>query len=88
MTKLEYALSYAKRGWHVFPLAPGTKVPLKGSRGLYDATIDESQITKWWTENPDYNIGIRTGKISNLTVIDFDTEEAAQKICDLANATE
>jgi hypothetical protein len=31
---LDAALAYAERGWAIFPLAPGTKQPMAGSRGL------------------------------------------------------
>jgi len=34
---------------------------------------DENQITKWWTDWPEACIGIITGRISGITVIDVDT---------------
>lgn len=71
MTKLEYALSYAKRGWYVFPLKPKSKQPAT-KNGFYEASLDTKKITKHWTDNPNYNIGIRTGKESDLVVIDID----------------
>ncbi len=44
--------------------------------GLKDATLDAEQIKAWWTKNPMWNIGIATGEVSNLVVIDVDTHEA------------
>lgn len=41
--------------------------------GLNDATNDASQITIWFTEYPDANIGIRTGH--NFFVLDVDGSE-------------
>jgi len=38
------ALSYARRGWAVFPLLPGTKNPFPNTHAGLDATSDESQI--------------------------------------------
>lgn len=74
-TFLDYALLYAKRGWAVFPLKPKDKKPLT-SNGFKDATIDAKQIKKWWTQNPNANIGIATGNMSNgLLVIDFDVHD-------------
>jgi hypothetical protein len=70
MISYNCALQYAAMGWHVFPLVG--KLPLKGSRGLLDATTDPKQIKEWFYRNPHYNIGIRTGPESNLTVIDID----------------
>ena len=40
--------------------------------GVKDATTDKVTIRRWWREHPDANIGVATGKVSNLTVIDVD----------------
>jgi len=73
---MKAALKYAERGWLVFPLKPNAKVPLipttRGGQGFKDATTDVEQIRKWWTEFPDANIGIATGVVSNLIVLDLD----------------
>lgn len=69
---LQAALWYAQNGYPVFPLAPGSKIPMAGSRGFLDATVDEAQIRLWWTETPDANIGLAT---AGLAVIDFDVGE-------------
>ncbi len=37
----------------------------------------------WWTANPDANIGIATGKISNLVVVDVDGEEGKKSLAEL-----
>jgi putative DNA primase/helicase len=68
---LASALIYADRyHWPVFPLKPKEKVPAT-QHGLLDATTDTGQIQWWWTaENPEYNIGVRTG--DGLVVIDGD----------------
>lgn len=62
--------------WSVFPLAPGQKVPLiarsRGGRGFLDATTRPDIIDRWWTECPNANIGIATGKPSNVFAIDID----------------
>jgi hypothetical protein len=55
---LSAALSYARAGWRVLPLAEKSKVPLKGSRGVRDATLDPQQIERFWTEHPRANIGL------------------------------
>ena len=58
---LSAALEYSRRGWKVFPLAPNSKIPMKGSGGVKDATRDEQTIRRWWTANPSANIGLACG---------------------------
>ena len=70
-TKLEAALAYASWGWHVLPVAPNEKVPAT-AHGVHDATTDLAQIKAWWQQNPEYNIGIAAGQISNIVVFDID----------------
>lgn len=85
--KLRAALDYVVRGWAVFPLhsivggectcgAPrcndAGKHP-RVPRGLKEASKDAVQIEAWFRPgSPPSNIGIVTGEISNLTVIDID----------------
>jgi hypothetical protein len=63
----------AKVGWHVFPVAPKTKVP-QTRHGLLDATTDVERIAAWWSKHPDSSLGIRTGKESGLVVLDLDVK--------------
>ena len=73
---LELALHYAERGWPVFPLVAGDKVPAisreEGGRGCLDATTDSAQIEAWWTARPRSNVAIATGAPSGLLVVDVD----------------
>lgn len=75
MNLKEQALSYAALGFAVFPLKARDKKPaISGWNTL--ATTDYDVIAKWWTENPQYNIGIATGRASGgLVVIDLDIDE-------------
>ncbi len=70
-TPLSQLLAWAGEGWHVFPLAPGSKIPAKGSHGVSDATTDLETITKWHGACPDANWGINAGK-SGLMILDHD----------------
>jgi hypothetical protein len=68
---MEYALSYASQGYAVFPLKPNTKTPLT-EHGFKDATKDPEAIRRWWTEWPEANVGVATGRVSGIVVLDID----------------
>lgn len=75
MDMLEYAKQYVGLGFAVFPLRVRDKVPAT-EHGCKDATRDIDQVINWWTECPDYNIGIACGSVSDgLVVIDIDDHD-------------
>lgn len=81
MNMLSMALAYTHQNGErhqlkVFPLVAGTKFPLYGSNGYKDASDNEEQLRKWWNnENQNANIGIPTGRINGIFVIDVDKGE-------------
>jgi len=54
------AMTWAERGWPVFPCLPDMKVPLT-RHGYRDATTDPGQITEWFARHPHRNLAIATG---------------------------
>ena len=74
---LSAALQYAATRWSVFPChAAGErrKRPhVKG--GFHAATRDLDQITAWWERWPDALIGLPTGRITGLVVLDIDVKD-------------
>ncbi len=86
------ALWYAKeKNWPIFPVhtvkngrcSCGKKCTSPGKHprtqnGFHDATTKEKQILQWWEKWPDANIGIPTGEISGIIVLDQDTEEGQE----------
>lgn len=73
-----WARRYVQLGWAVFPLIPGTKTPLKGSRGSTDATTDLAQIDRWWAAHPEANIGTRPS-FAGLYVFDVDPKHGGDE---------
>src|SRR5260221_13930503 len=69
----DQVLIYARQGWPVFPLAG--KIPYEGTNGHKAATKDEAVLTQAWNEHPKANIGLATGKVSGVIVLDMDVPE-------------
>lgn len=67
------ARAYAERGFHVFPLQPGTKEPFEFTHGEHDATTDAETIDTWARRWPNANLAIVPGK-SGLFVVDYDVK--------------
>jgi hypothetical protein len=63
------AADAAARGWFIFPVHPGSKIPAV-KRWETTSTRDPTQIAHWWATRP-YNIGIACSP-SGLLVIDID----------------
>lgn len=71
-TVLQWAQAYQAHGFRVFPYAPGTRVPLKGSHPSEDATTNQEQAAKWWGKRPDYNVGLWL-RHTHILMLDVDT---------------
>lgn len=69
---LAAALEYAAQGLPVIPIKRGRKKPpyIKGWPDL--ASTDPNVIKQWWTEFPQANVAIVTGRRSGLVVLDVD----------------
>lgn len=77
-SNLEAALWYRERGWSVIPVSPSRKKTVLKSWVDYQERLPtEDEIRTWWTERPYAGIAIVTGKVSNLVVLDVDTDKGA-----------
>jgi hypothetical protein len=72
---LSAARAYIGLGWYIFPCLPGTKKPAT-EHGCRDASNDLAQIERWWSSNPNFNIGLACGKASGVYVVDVDVDPA------------
>jgi hypothetical protein len=72
MNFLEEAQKLARLGYLVFQCVPQGKMPFTTTapKGCNSATGDLDIVTKWWTQYPDCNIGV---KCENLLVLDLDS---------------
>lgn len=66
------ALAYLKLGWSVVPIRPRAKLPLIAWEAYQHQHATQDQIIEWFRRWPDANVGIVTGTISRLAVIDID----------------
>lgn len=66
------AARYLARGWSVLPLQRGDKRPLLRWEALQQTHPDPTTLAQWFAQWPGANIGIVTGEISNLIVLDVD----------------
>lgn len=69
------ALEYMVRGYSVIPVDPATKKPLIKWDNAQTVCANEAQIDLWDTQYPNAGIGIVTGTVSGITVVDIDVKQ-------------
>jgi len=73
------ALSYRAVGWSCIPLR-GKAPPLIPWDEFQQRLPEREEIREWWTRWPSANVGIVTGWLSGLTIVDVDGEEGEQAL--------
>ncbi len=66
------ARAYLRRGWSVVPLRPREKRPLIRWEAFQTRRATDAELETWFARWPEANIGIVTGAISGLVVVDVD----------------
>ena len=69
----EAAMTYARAGWPVHPLACRGKAPIT-PHGVKEATNDPRRVEAWWQQWPEANIGLAIP--AGFLVVDIDAPEA------------
>ena len=78
-----HALALTSKGFTVFRCKPKDKTPL-AIGWQNEATTDEKRIIELWNETPTANIGIPTGKVNKLIVLDVDPKNGGfESLADL-----
>lgn len=75
LSLVDAAKFYANKGMKVFPLQPNSKVPLKNWSWKKACTSDPELIEAWWAQHPTANIGMVTGGVNNVMVMDVDMKK-------------
>ena len=78
-TLLDAALDYLRKGWSAIPMKG--KRPMVAWKPFQGGRAEESQIRQWFSASDPTGVGIVTGKISNIFVLDVDVgpEKAGQE---------
>jgi hypothetical protein len=66
------ALTYASRGWSVIPMQPHGKRPIVPWLPFQKRRAAPDEIDAWFRHWPDANVGIVTGHVSGVVVVDVD----------------
>lgn len=76
---IDAALQYLGLGYSVIPVKKD-KRPLIPWEAYQKKRATEDEVRRWFARWPDMNIGIVTGSISGVVVVDIDTEEGRENI--------
>ena len=74
----DVALEGARSGMSMLPWSyvNGNKRPMMRWKALQQKPLTPLEVEDWWRDNPDHNVAVITGAISNLVIVDLDDKEA------------
>ena len=73
------ALQYAQFHWSVIPIRAYDKRPLIKWQEFQQRRASESEINEWYQQWTNANVGIVTGKVSGIIVLDIDPQHGGDK---------
>jgi len=68
------AYRYLRRGWSIIPIGPDKK-PLTAWAPYQKRLATTKELGEWWDRYPEANVGIVTGLVSGIIVLDADGPE-------------
>jgi hypothetical protein len=81
------ALDCLARGWAVVPIKPGGKRPLVRWESFQNRLPTREEVEAWFRRWPEANLGIVTGAVSGLVVLDVDPRHGGEdSLTQLENA--
>ncbi len=83
MNCMKAAQEYVKMGFSIIPVTHDKRPAVHEWKTFQSRHALPSEIEEWWTKWPGCGVGIITGTISGLVVVDIDSPEAANKIADM-----
>jgi archaellum biogenesis ATPase FlaH len=75
LSSLEWAEFYLSQGFSIIPLTPKDKTPAIQWKDYQTRKPTRDELNEWFTSGKN-NIGIVTGKISGIAVVDLDSDAA------------
>ncbi len=76
------AIRYLWRGWSIVPIRPRDKYPLVRWKEFQERRPTEDEIADWFKRWPDANIGVVTGALSDIVVLDVDPHHGGAESLD------
>jgi hypothetical protein len=75
----EAAAAYLARGWSVIPIEPRGKRPVVAWLEYQRRLASPDEVERWFERWPDANVGIVTGALSGLVVLDVDARHGGDE---------
>jgi hypothetical protein len=87
MTMFHPSSEYLQKGLSVVPLRENGKCPAIKIKEFLERLPTMGELVHWFQHGTRLNIGIVTGSVSNLVVVDADTRDAANRFWKIAPTT-
>lgn len=76
----EAAHALVDAGFNVIPIKENAKFPIIRWTWCQERDVEHRHVEAWWRNWPFSNVGIVTGAVSRLVVVDVDSLEAAKAV--------